>query len=516
MSHLKAKQTLRSRRDFIKSLTAAALGPGIIGSGRIPRKPNLLFIWTDEQRADTMSVYGNHQIAAPNLNKLAGESVVFQNAYVSQPVCTPSRSTVMTGLWPHTSSCVENNIPLPEDIPCFPEIADDPDYYTGYFGKWHLGDEVFRQRGFDEWVSIEDIYARFFGESRDRSTKSDYWHFLKELGYRPDMENGNFSRGFAARLPLEHCKPKFLERKACDFLRRRSHHPFMLYINFLEPHMPFYGPLNDRHDPDEIDLPGNFNDPLEENEPLRYRLLRENYRRRGFEGNDLETEAGWRRLIANYWGLVTQVDLSVGAILKTLEDLGLADDTIVVYTSDHGDMMGSHRLLAKTVMYEESVKVPWLIRIPQLGRKQKVIKNRVSNIDLVPTLLDLMRFSPDLRFPGRSLVPLIKGEIGAEDHVYLEWNPSTLSNITPHSIPSVSREDVDRVGSACTRAVISPDDWKLCLSDKDKCQLFNLNEDPLEKTNLFDSGRYRDVIGRLTGRIHGWQERVQDDARVGT
>jgi len=515
MTHKTRTPTRHSRRDFIKTVSAAALGANLIGCGRKARKPNLLFIWTDEQRADTMSVYGNRKINAPSLNRLAAESVVFQNAYVSQPVCTPSRSTVMTGLWPHATACVENNIPLPEETPCFPEIVDDPDYRTGYFGKWHLGDEVFRQHGFDEWVSIEDIYSGFFRPGRDRSAKSDYWRFLGELGYEPDLENGKFSRGFAARLPLEHCKPKFLEIKACDFLRRRRSEPFMLYINFLEPHMPFYGPLDDRHDPAGIDLPENFDDPLEENEPLRYRLLRERYRRGGFEGKDLDSEAGWRRLIANYWGLVAQVDLSVGAILKTLEDLGLAGDTIVVYTSDHGDMMGSHRLLAKTVMYEEAVRVPWLMRIPGLGRRQRIVSERVSHIDLVPSLLELMGLSPQVRLPGSSLVPLIEGGEPAEDHVFIEWNPSGLRNITPHSISSVSTEDVERVNSAYTRAAISPGGWKLCLSDRDKSQLFNLSEDPGETTNLFDSGRHGDIISALTGRIHRWQERVKDIAEVG-
>jgi arylsulfatase A-like enzyme len=503
-----------TRRDFIKTVSAAAFGTSIIGCSRKARKPNLLFLWTDEQRADTMGVYGNRKIIAPNLNKLTGESVVFRNAYVSQPVCTPARSTVMTGFWPHTSSCTENNIPLPTNIPCLPEIARDPDYGTGYFGKWHLGDEVFRQHGFDEWVSIEDGYSGFYSDNRDHGTKSSYWHFLKGLGYKPDTETGNFSRGFAARLPLEHCKPKFLELMACDFLRLHRTEPFMLYVNFLEPHMPFYGPLDDKHNPAEVDLPGNFSDPLERNEPLRYRLLREDYRRKGFEGNDLNSEAGWRRLIANYWGLVTEVDLSVGAILRTLEELGLADNTIVIYSSDHGDMMGSHRLLAKTVMYEESVKVPWIMRIPQLGSKQRIIEDCVSHIDLVPTLLDLMGFSPDKRLPGRSLAPLIKGGSPPDDHVYIEWNPFTIRSITPRSIPSVSREDVERVERAYVRTVISPDGWKLSLSDKDKSQLFNLREDPLEETNLFDSPLYEDVIRRLTVKILSWQEKVQDKAEI--
>ena len=378
-----------TRRGFLKHTAAFAIGANI-ASARTRDKPNLLFLWTDEQRADTMSVYGNSRIQAPNLNKLASECAVFENAYVSQPVCTPSRSTVLTGLWPHTNTCTQNNIPLPQSIPCLPELLNDPDYRCGYMGKWHLGDEIFAQHGFDEWVSIEDGYRKYYREGRDQDQKSDYWRFLNELGYKPDTDSGHYSRGFAARRPIEHCKPKFLEQNACDFLRRHRKEPFVLHINFLEPHMPFYGPLDDVHDPNEVTLPKNYSDPLEENEPLRYRLLRERYRQQGYGGHDLKTEAGWRRLTANYWGLVTQVDRSVGAILETLETLGLADNTIVVYTSDHGDMMGSHNLLAKTVMYEESVRVPWLIRYPKKMRSQRIYKHPVSHIDMVPTLLDLM------------------------------------------------------------------------------------------------------------------------------
>ena len=484
-----------SRRDFLKTGATFALGAPFIGRQKA-MKPNLLFIWTDEQRADTLAVYGNQKIHAPNLNRLAGECVVFENAYVSQPVCTPSRATVMTGLWPHQTGCIANNVPLPKNAKCFPEILNDPDYRTGYFGKWHLGDEVFAQHGFQEWQSMEDGYRKYFGTDRDKDARSTYSQWLKELGYKPDGKD-EFSRGFCSRLPIEHCKPKFLELKACEFLQRYRREPFVLYVNFLEPHMPFSGPLNNEHDPSEVTLPANFNDPLEENEPLRYRKTRERYAKKGYDGLDLKTEADWRRLIARYWGLVTQVDRSVGAILKTLDGLGLAENTIVVYTSDHGDMMGSHRLLAKTVMYEEAVRVPWLMRIPKLGRRQQVVKGRFSQIDLVPTLLDLMGRRADGALPGQSLVPLIRGGKVAEDHAFIEWNRHRAGSETEDSDDSV-------------RTVIAPDGWKLCLSDKDKSQLFNLNKDPGETTNLFYSGEHRGVIKKLADRIFAWQKKVGD------
>jgi len=502
-----------SRRNFIKTTAAlAAAGPFI--NARKARKPNLLFLWTDEQRADTLAVHGNPIIQAPNLNNLASESFVFENAYVSQPVCTPSRSTVMTGLWPHTSGCVENNIPLPRNTPCLPEILNDAEHRTGYFGKWHLGDEIFAQHGFEERESTEDGYKTYFSEGRDKKQTSSYCQFLKELGYKPNSADGTFSRGFCVRLPIDHCKPKFLEIKTCSFLERHRNEPFILYVNYLEPHMPFFGPLNDKYDPDKVILPANFDDPLEEDEPLRYRRLREQYINKGFDGHDLTTESGWRRLIANYCGLVTQVDLSIGAILTKLGQLGLADNTIVVFTSDHGDMMGSHKLLAKSVMYEEAVKVPWLMRVPQSGRKQRILRGRFSHIDLVPTLLDLMGKPMPGAFPGQSLVPLMKGESVREDHVYVEWNHA------PRRVKKKNAKSKDEMpvsvdsSNDYVRTVITPDGWKLCLNDTDKCQLFNLRDDPGETTNLFYSGRHKDIIRTLTDRIHAWQKRVGDTISV--
>lgn len=152
---------------------------------------------------------------------------------------------------------------------------------------------------------MEDGYGSGYSQGRDRGARSDYHHFLIEHGYQPDS-GGEFSRAFAARRPIEHCKPKFLELKACDFLRRHRSESFILYVNFLEPHMPFFGPMDDEHDPKQVQLPANFSDSLEENEPLRYRVIRECCRAK--YGED---EKDIRELIARYWGLVTQVDRSV-------------------------------------------------------------------------------------------------------------------------------------------------------------------------------------------------------------
>jgi arylsulfatase A-like enzyme len=222
-----------------------------------------------------------------------------------------------------------------------------------------------------------------------------------------------------------------------------------------------------------------------------------------------------RNLIARYWGLVTQVDLSVGAVLRTLDQLDLAENTIVVYTTDHGDMMGSRHMVEKSVMYEEAVRVPCLMRIPQMNGKNRIIKNRVSHIDMVPTLIELLHKSHYDHLPGRSLVPLIKGQEGDRDHIYIQWNPNSGAlRVKGGGTTLAPKEELKRVKNEHTRAVISPDGWKLCLSDADKSQLFNLNKDPGETTNLYGSAWHAEITKELIRSIHRWQESIMDEVRV--
>jgi arylsulfatase A-like enzyme len=152
--------------------------------------------------------------------------------------------------------------------------------------------------------------------------------------------------------------------EAVRFLRDHRREPFVLCVNFLEPHMPFTGPRDNQYDPASVLLPCNFNNPPTEDQPRKARLRWQRYYERGRGGGPLKTEDDWRRLIARYWGLCSLVDAHVGTILSGLDELGLDENTIVVFTSDHGDMMGSHGLVGKGVMYEESVTMPLLVRLP--------------------------------------------------------------------------------------------------------------------------------------------------------
>ncbi len=490
------------------------------------RRPNLLFLYTDEQAAKTMSAYGNDHIETPNLDRLADGSIVFENTYVTQPVCTPSRSSLLTGLYPHSSGCTANNVPLPQDVECLPELADFSDYRTAHMGKWHLGDEIFAQHGFDEWVSIEDGYRQYYNPWRDKDQHCDYWHWLvDEQGVEPP-ETGDgfnaFSRGQAARLPEELSKPAFLAERASQFLQDAGEEPFILFVNFLEPHMPFFGPRDDQYDPDEVPLPDNFDAVPTPGSPLKVRLLYEHYRHAGTSGLPLRTEGDWQRLIANYWGLCSQVDTYVGSILDALEASGQADDTIVAYTSDHGDMMGSHQLVAKTVMYEESVQVPMLLRVPWMEQVSGRVEAPVSQIDLVPTLLDLLNHPVPSHLQGRSWRPdLHEIEDFSKDDVVIEWNGANNGMMSPGSrdLPDhidriTTYEEAWRSLTARVRTIITPTGWKFNCSPIGEHELFNLRDDPGERENLIDDPSVRELVADLYERLLAWQEETGDDARL--
>ncbi len=476
---------------------------------------NLLFLFTDEQRYDTLAAYGNNRIEMPNLNRFAERATVCEQAYVTQPVCTPSRSSIMTGLWPHENGCMENNLPLGAEYPCLNELLRD-DYVSAYHGKWHLGDEIFRQHGFDEWVAIEDTYAGHYGPDRDPSARSAYHHFLVENDFTP-ADGTVFSRGEALRCPEEFGKPAFLAREASRFIRQNRNRPFVLYVNFFEPHMPFFSQRDGQYEPGDIALPANYEASLGEGSSLKARLLAEHYRRHGNSGLPLGNEAEWRRMIANYWGLCSLVDTHVGTILATVEDCGLLENTIIVYTSDHGDMMGSHRLLAKCVMYEEAVRVPLLLRLPGQDRAGR-IGGPVSQIDLVPTLLDLMGQPVPEDLSGCSRRSEVCEGVAFDDDVFIEWNgPNNgLGDVAGEvQLPPWMTEmtDAESLRAAMTdpvRSVITPEGWKFNCSPLGEHELYDLNHDPLETTNLAHDPAQQARLRELAGRIRAWQQRVGD------
>ena len=356
--------------------------------------PNIILVLTDDQGYGDLSCLGNPILNTPNLDHLYADSIRLTDFHVS-PMCTPTRGELMTGYDAlnngATFVCMGRSL-LKADLLTMADILSDNGYHTGHFGKWHLGDEVIRQRGFDEWVSIMDRLYAEYTKPEYIGKFSDYREYLVNLGYEPDLEipGGKiFSDEMRSTLPVEHQQAPFLADNAERFIRDNAENPFVMYVSMLEPHPPFNGPYNHLYDPDKLPVDPSFLKPPEGG-PLVNRLRSEYYMQGEFDGHDLSTEAGWRQLRANYMGHITLVDDAVGKIVNALEDSGVADNTILVFTSEHGDLVGSHAMLELRSFYEPVSKVPMMIRIPWLPREQRIIEGNFSQIDLLPTLLELM------------------------------------------------------------------------------------------------------------------------------
>jgi arylsulfatase A-like enzyme len=289
----------------------------------------------------------------------------------------------------------------------------------------------------------------------------------------------------------------------------------------VEPHSPYNGPLNNEHPLTEVDLDLTATLPESESIPLRYRLMREWQQTEAvLDRERLPTQLffgitpeEYRGIKQRYLGLVTLVDQSIGAILGCLEQFGLSDNTIVVHTSDHGDSLGAHHLFGKEVMFEEATRVPYLVRLLD-QRRGITIPNPVSHIDFLPTLIDLLGQPKHPQCAGKSLLPLIREDTTATtpENIFMEWAPNRTKIKKGTSL--ASRRMIKRAVDESTRALVSPDGWKLCLRDKDLNELYNLIDDSLETRNLYSDRQSASVISRLTGEIHRWQDSSQDKLKV--
>jgi len=485
-------------------------------------KPNLLFIYTDEQRYDTLRCYGNDIIEMPNLNALAESATVFNRAYVSQPVCTPSRASLLTGLTPHTCEMHHNNLTLPEQTRCLPEMISS-EYTCAHIGKWHLGDEIYPQHGFSYWKATEDSYHAFYRKDRDQRDRSAYHDFLINQGVEPEPNHlpseisYRFFRNQIGRLPEELSRPAFIGHEGSRFIREHKDKPFALYVNFLEPHMPFFSCRDSMYDPKDVTLPPNWDHKLDETAARRLRQDAQKFSQKGY-GIDkrLATEDQWRTLIARYWGMCSLIDTYTGQILDTLTECGLADNTIIVFTTDHGDMMSSHNLLGKGYMFEESIRVPLLMKLPG-QRERKTIENPVSQIDVVPTLLDAMGVEIPDHLQGKSRLHEVQnGSKEPLDDIFIEWHGKDTGRHAEPYIPGMNLKNESKelsiTDKESLRTVLTQDNWKLNVSSIGDHELYDLNSDPYETNNVISDPSHNERVVSMVTKINQWQEKTADKA----
>ena len=488
-------------------------------------KPNLVFMFSDQQRQDTLACYGNDWINTPNLNALASQSFVFQNAYVAQPVCTPARASLMTGLYPHAAGPIVNKMNLPSDVKSIAEMVSD-DYLCAYFGKWHLGDDVVPQHGFHHWISTEDGHRAEYTRREYLNRLSDYNLHLVANGFDPDIEIEGakaFSAEARSKLPEEFQMASYLGDRAAEFIDDNKDKPFVLYVSTFEPHSPYDGPFKDQYDPEKLPVgPAFLKKP--DGASLLNRVRADYFMQFLAEGRDqtedsyimnyaapeedITTELGWRTLRAHYLANITLVDGMVGKIIAALDRAGIADNTVLVFTSEHGDMMGDHGMLEKRAFYEEASRVPLLIRVPWLSNERRDIHGSIGQVDLVPTLLDLLGDPVPDHLQGKSQRQVMEGNETLDGNdVFIQWNG--ISNEKHDRF--LGSDAINNMLSLPWRSIVSSR-WKLNLCATDQCELFDLSTDPFEMNNLFNDPAQKDRIRDMAARVRKWQLETGDDA----
>tara|TARA_Y100001960_G_scaffold160160_1_gene168374 strand:+ start:1 stop:1512 length:1512 start_codon:yes stop_codon:yes gene_type:complete len=496
------------------------------------KQPNLVFVFSDRQRFDTLQAYGNDYVKAPNLNALAKESIVFKNAYVTQAVCAPARASIMTGLYPHAAGMPRNKLVMPDEIQTIANMVSN-DYKKAYFGKWHLGNEVINQRGFDEWASGMETLREEYTEEEYLELDTSYHEFLVGNGYEPDEEllgRKIFSDSMRAALPAEFQMASFFANRAEAFIKENKDNPFVMYVSFLEPHPPWTGPYDGIHDPKEVPIEPTFlkrpdghslfsrvrsdffmqsdlHTP-DDVDDAEWEKGREEYN--GLDKAigrqfDLKNPDSWKQIRANYYGNITLVDDAVGKILNALDEANIAQDTIFIFTSEHGDLVGTHGMMEMRTFYEEAAKVPLIIRAPMHNKEPKLVEGNFGQIDLIPTLLDLLGQDIPEHVQGTTKADVIKGKSDlSNNEVFMEHNGIGDRNLgTPV---------INMLNNMQWRSIVTSDRWKLNLCATDQCELFNLNDDPYEEVNLFNKPEHKDRIRIMAAKIRMWQHETGDHA----
>jgi arylsulfatase A-like enzyme len=356
---------------------------------------------------------------------------------------------------------------------------------------------------------------------------SDYHRHLVDNGFVPDSELEGlpmFTSDFRANLPEAFQMATFLGDRAAEYIDEQKDRPFVLFVSTFEPHSPYYGPLNDLYDPAELPTGPTFLKKPEGGSI--YNRVRADFVMDAYENggevdpylltqiatfNDLTSEEGFRELRARYFANITLVDRMAKKILDAIEGAGIADDTAVVFTSEHGEMGGDHGMLEKRSFYDEASRVPMLLSAPWLNFRQQRIPGSMSHADLVPTLLDLLDQPVPDHLEGSSLLPVLTGEANLDEHeVVIEWNG--ISDIEDRNLGNA---DINLWNTQPWRSLVYRG-WKLNLCATDQCELFDLENDPYEERNLFDDPDQRRRVRDMAARIRLWQHRTGDTVPMPT
>ena len=455
-----------NRRAAARVLAGASVGPFFAFSKT--RQANLLFLCSDQHQAAASGCYGHDQARTPHIDEIASEGVRFDRAYCQSPVCVPSRGSIVTGNYASRHGARILSDPLPNDARTAAHFFADHGYSTAAIGKMHFVDET-RRHGFAHRVN-----AGTFGSRLTRA---------ETRAFRDDQGAGGGTSGRPSAMPERLFRDTFYSEEAVRFLREHRDRPFCLWASFFMPHTPLvpHRRFWDLYDGVRLDLPERSPDALET----------------GFHGHLVRArERGWYQqtdeelhdAIRGYYGNVSQMDANVGRVFDTLRELGLDRDTVVVYTSDHGEMAGAHRMWTKHNMYEQSVRVPLIVRTPDRHGAGSARDHIVEQVDLLPTLAELCGFEAPAGIDGRSFAPSVLGRRhAAREFAYSEY----------YFCRRVFTAD-DRFVGKPPILMVRTDRWKLNYLSWERSELFDLEKDPGEFANVIDDSGNAGIAKELT------------------
>jgi len=443
-------------------------------------RPNILWICTDQQRFDTLGCYGNRYVHTPNIDRLAAEGVVFLHTYAQNPVCTPSRAAFLTGRYPRTTRCRQNGQNIPRDELLITRILADAGYDCGLIGKLHISSCEPRACGTME-PRIDDGYSEFHWSHHPTPSwaANEYAQWLLERGVSFDeVKGGNHPecKYVQIGIPKEYHQTTWCAERAITFIRARAedNRPWLLSINPFDPHHPFDPPAEylSRYNIDEIPLPAYREGELE-NKPIFQQIdHRGAYDRPGYMAFDEMSERDHRLVRAAYYAMIDLIDEQVGRIIQALEETGQRDNTIIIFMSDHGEMLGDHGIYLKgPYLYDGAVRVPLIISYPKRFVKGVRSEALVELFDIAPTILEAVGIERPAGMQARSLMPILVGETDPHTHrdsVYCEYY-----NAWKHK-------------EAFATMVRTRTHKLVLFHGTEPSELYDLEKDPCEHDNLWD------------------------------
>lgn len=488
-----------TRRKAIKGLAAAGAGSLFTRCGssrKPPRRPNVLFVMTDDQTAGQMGCAGHPYIKTPNMDRLAEEGVRFANCFCTNSLCAPGRASVLTGCYSGLNGITGNSEVrgaeerLNPDLPQFPALLRSAGYRTALIGKWHIRQDP---TGFDDWRILPGQGEYFDPQFIENGVTTD-------------------NRGYVTDITTD---------KALDFLDTTdSDTPFCLVYQHKAPHRPFKPAPRHAHLWDDIEFPypASFDDDYSTRTVAEHAVdmrievsLAGDYDDMPAGLSDRDKKRWiYQRFSKDMARAVMGVDENLGRVLGFLDDRGIADDTIVIYTSDNGFFVGEHGWYDKRFMYEPSLRIPLLIRYPRLGVAGGIPEEMAQNVDFAPTILDLAGIPVPATMHGRSLAPILRGKrpSGWRDSVYYAYYEDSWRMYRDAAKGDMSDTTYTRYFTAHRVGPhhgIRTDRWKLIhyYTEGDYWELFDLAGDPDEMRNLYGQAGYDTITGDLKQRLDG-------------